>query len=324
MDRRDEVLDSFKTWGLDRDYVRQLEYCASHNLPAPSRVYTTWIPQQKTLQLLHFGLDFVKRYKQVTVRQVYYGMVVQGLLANHIRNYHKVVRILKRARLSGLIPFHRVVDDTREAEKTPSWDSIEDILDAAVKQYRSDWWEDQFHYIEVWLEKRALRRIFYPVTNLFDVHLCVGGGYQSWSEIWEAKKRFENRDQPCFILYFGDLDPSGKDIPRDIQERFKLLGIQVEVVEIALTKQDVEQYNLPPNPTKPTDSRCDWYTQKYGITYGVELDALPPDILKRKIVEAVMRYADMDLLRAKEFRDNQDREKWADIIRNNGFENEED
>ncbi len=101
---------------------------------------------------------------------------------------------------------------------TPSWESIEDILNAAIDQFRSFWWRDQPYHVEVWLEKRALRRIFYPITNGYDVYLCTGGGYQSWSEVWAARARFlARKGSDLKILYFGDLDPSGKDMPRDIR-----------------------------------------------------------------------------------------------------------
>lgn len=302
-------------YGNFEELEKQTRISERLGLPFSFPCYKAWRPQTKTLQLLGYAIDFIKRYERVTVRQVYYGLVTQGL-PNTMNNYHKVVRILKRARLSGLIPFDKVIDDTREAKKTPSWDSIEDILRAALYQYRSDWWEDQRVYVEVWLEKRALSRIFYPITNEYDVHLCVGGGYQSWSEIWEAKKRFIQRKQPIMILYFGDLDPSGKDMPRDIRARFATLGIPVEVFEVALTREDIEQYNLPRNPTKPGDSRNKWFIEKYGIDYAVELDALPPNVLRNKIRAAIETCADIDKLYAHRWQDEYDRDRWTRIINN--------
>lgn len=128
-----------------------------------------------------------------------------------------------------------------------------------------------------------------------------------------------NKGQKAIILYFGDLDPSGKDMPRDIQNRFELLGVPVEVVEVALTRQDVEEYKLPRNPMKPLDSRNRWFIQKYGINYAVELDALPPDILREKIEATIRAYADLDELNAHIYKDRGDKERWRRIIeRNNG------
>ena len=293
-------------------------------------VYKAWNPQRKvsrrllnsnklkhisTYEILMEVLRFVKRYKVVTVRQIYYGLVSQQIINNNKSEYNRVVRIIKRARLAGLLEFDKIIDDTREAQKTPSWDSIEDIINVAIDQYRSNWWVNQDYYVEVWLEKRALSRIFYPITDLYDVYLCVGGGYQSWSEIWEAKKRFEEvGDKPIIILYFGDLDPSGKDMPRDIKERFQTLGIDIRVEEVALTRDDIEQYNLPRNPTKPGDTRKKWYIEKYDITYGVELDALPPDVLRNKIGTAILRYCDVDLLIENMRKDEEDKERWRKIL----------
>jgi hypothetical protein len=246
--------------------------------------------------------------------------VSQLLINNNLKEYRRVVRIVKRGRLAGLISFDKVVDDTREARKTPSWTNIKKIMDAAVKQYRSDWWADQPYYVEVWLEKRALQRIFYPITNAYDVHLCVGGGYQSWSEVWEARDRFESRgDKKKIILYFGDLDPSGKDMPRDIKARFDTLGIDLHVEEVALIKNDVIQYNLPRNPAKKSDSRKDWYIRKYDIDYGVELDALPPYVLREKIEEAILGFCDLNKLLEKIRKDKEEKAFWHKIRDSNDF-----
>lgn len=309
----------------DIDHLtRQTSINKKLGLPTPFPCYRSWRPNKRTTPILKFTINFIEKHHRVTVRQVYYALVSAQMLANTRNSYNRLTRILTRARLSGTVPFNRIVDDTREAEKTPSWHNIEAILNAAVEQYRSDWWENQPYYIEVWLEKRALRRIFLPITNSLDVHLCVGGGYQSWPMVWQAKNRFTQRiaeRQRAIILYFGDLDPSGKDMVRDIQARFDLLGIHVEIVEVALTRRDIEQYNLPRNPMKLGDSRNRWFTREYGVNYAVELDALPPDVLKERIEQSIQSYVNIDELNAHLYKDRADKERWRTIIeRNNGAE----
>lgn len=318
------------------EFEKQVKICRKRSLEIIGPVYKAWRPSTKvssktmkskslknvpTLALLTNMISFVKVHEVVTVRQIYYGLVSIQMINNNTSEYNRVVRTVKRARLAGLISFDSIIDDTREAEKTSSWDSIEEIIKAAIEQYRSDWWSDQPYYVEVWLEKRALRRIFYPITDTYDVHLCVGGGYQSWSQVWEARKRFESRaGQKIVILYFGDLDPSGKDMARDIQERFNEIKISVTVKEIALTRKDIERFKLPKNPfkiregKKRGDPRKNWYIKKYGIDYGVELDALPPDVLKDKIEEAITNHADLGTLFEKLKQDERDKEKWRKII----------
>jgi len=312
------------------EFSKQIGNCEQSELIIVGPVYKSWNPQLKinkkvreseylknisTIEILQNIIVFLKQHRIVSVRQIYYGLVSLQLINNNLNEYRRIVRIVKRGRLAGIIDFNKVVDDTRGAEKTSSWSSIEEILGAAVDQYRSDWWIDQENYIEVWLEKRALRRIFLPITDAVDVSLCIGGGYQSWSEVWEAKERYRLRkEQQIIILYFGDLDPSGKDMPRDIKSRFDTLGINVEIKEIALTKDDIEQYDLPKNPTKKKDTRKKGYIEKYGITWSVELDALPPEILQDRIRKAILEHVDFDLLLEKKRMDEASKSSWYQII----------
>ena len=103
---------------------------------------------------------------------------------------------------------------------------------------------------------------------------------------------------------------------RDIRDRFKTLGLDIDVIEVALTKDDVLEYNLPRNPAKKKDSRQDWYVKKYGIDYAVELDALPPEILREKVKGAIEDHCDLDLLWGNKIEDNIERELWRKRILN--------
>jgi len=322
----------FREIGRLDEFERQTRVAEAYGLDIVGPVYKSWKPSHRvvdqvrensslrnfsTLDLFFRAKSIIEMYLLMTVRQVYYVLVSEQTINNNLSEYRRVVNILKRARLAGLIRFDSIVDDTREAEKTHSWSSVEDILYAALRQYRSDWWRDQPRYVEVWLEKRALRRIFYPITNSYDVYLCTGGGYQSWSEVWQGRNRFEARKGKVLrILYFGDLDPSGKDMPRDIRERFSTLGIDVDVVEVALTREDIDQYDLPRNPTKRDDARKKWYIERYGIDYAVELDALPPDVLREKIRLAVRDNCDVNLLEKHKAEDERLKKTWRKRIQN--------
>ncbi len=110
-------------------------------------------------------------------------------------------------------------------------------------------------------------------------------------------------------------------MPRDIQKRFDELGVELTVEEVALTGQDVIQYHLPQNPfsnrlgKKKGDPRHRWYVETYGIQYGVELDALLPEVLGEKIIESIERYLDLDILRSHKLRDEEDREIWQEVVR---------
>jgi hypothetical protein len=186
-----------------------------------------------------------------------------------------------------------------------------------VNLYRSKWFENQDYYVEVWLEKEALSQMFSSITNEYGIFLSVSSGYPKLSQIYNAKLRFlEHCDKPIKILYFGDLDPSGKDMPRQLIEKFQELDVKdAEVIEVALSKTDVIEYGLPKNPFKPKDTRNKWYVERYGIDYAVELDALEPDILEGKIRDCILKFIDYEAIEYCKHTDSLEMESWKNYLR---------
>jgi hypothetical protein len=94
---------------------------------------------------------------------------------------------------------------------------------------------------------------------------------------------------------------------RDLDETFDFFGVTPEVVKVALTPGQVEEYDLPPNFAKITDTRAKGFIAKYGPKSAVELDALPVKVLRGLIRESVEANLDMSALAA--VRDLQDQER---------------
>ena len=91
------------------------------------------------------------------------------------------------------------------------------------------------------------------------------------------------------LLYGGDFDPSGVDIDRDFVER---AGCFDEVVRVALNARQVEEFDLPPLLGKASDARASAFVAKYGRLVQVELDALPPETLRKLYQDAIDRWWD--------------------------------
>jgi hypothetical protein len=53
-------------------------------------------------------------------------------------------------------------------------------------------------------------------------------------------------------------------------------GLDITVELVALTKDQIERWNLPTRPTKKSDVRA----KKWGRDESVELDAIPPQLLQ--------------------------------------------
>ena len=85
------------------------------------------------------------------------------------------------------------------------------------------------------------------------------------------------------------------------------------VDSIALTLEQIEQYDLPPDPAKIKDPRAKGYISKYG---GVswELDALPPDVLTTVLDEAIKDVVDLDMIEEVKKQEKIDKEVLTKII----------
>ncbi len=238
----------------------------------------------------------------LTIRGLHYQLVGIGM-TNTQRHYKRVVGAMIKARWDGVIEFEKFSDRDRamvgetEYEETTLEDGIERgkaNIRGWMNQYYKNRWENQDYYIEVFIEKKALEGVFEPACNQFDLALGACKGYPSLTFLNESAERFNMADEAgkkCVILYFGDYDPSGEDIPRSIQENLNRFGANVEVDRRALMEDQVIEWGLPPAPTKVGDSR----SATWDGLGQVELDAVEPLKLQSLVKEAIEEYFDEDL-----------------------------
>jgi hypothetical protein len=245
----------------------------------------------------------------MTLRQLYYRFVALDILENKESQYSYLGEAVKEARIEGRIPWHWVEDRTRSADagdhdKTDPRDHFERWLDAfrnCDQRFHRPRWEDQPRYVEVWVEKEALAGVFASVAEDLKVVSFPNRGYTSVTLLHDAAVRFreatEERDleAPPTILYFGDFDPSGQDIERNIRDKLNdTFGVPVEVERVALTRAQIEERRLPPQPAKRTDARYETFVEEHG-DLAVELDALPPEDLRGMVRDAVSERFDEDV-----------------------------
>jgi hypothetical protein len=261
----------------------------------------------------------------LTLRQLYYQFVSRGLLENTMQSYKRLGGIIVDGRLAGLIDWDAIVDRTRNLESLAHWGSPEAIVDAVSEQFRIDKWARQPHRVEVWIEKEALAGVFQRICEELDVPYFCCRGYTSVSEMWAAGQRLlkyrsslkkqpnGQRGQVPIILHFGDHDPSGIDMTRDIVDRLQLFsGFAIAVERLALNMDQVQEYGPPPNPAKLGDSRSASYVDLYGEE-SWELDALEPSVLADLVREAVARFRDDELWAEDEAEQVRGREQLAKI-----------
>lgn len=256
--------------------------------------------RDSSLQLIHQANKIIKEYQSqgydLTLRQLYYQMVANAIIANKQTEYKRLGSIINDARLAGLVSWTAIVDRTRNIKANSHWDEPKGILDTAAIAYLEDRWHDQEHRLEVWIEKDALIGVISGLCSKWDVPAFSCRGYVSQSEMWQAGyRRMKYNNQHVTVIHLGDHDPSGIDMTRDIQDRLELLSnySDIEVDRIALNMDQIEELQPPPNPTKLTDSRAKEYIYEYGQS-SWELDALKPDYMHNIITEKIREHIDFD------------------------------
>lgn len=277
--------------------------------------------QQKSLDLIELVNQVVDEYSaqgyELTLRQVYYQLVARGYIPNNERSYKNVGSLINDGRLAGLIDWHSVTDRTRNLRRESHWDNPADVIASARYSYNLDKWKGQPNYVEVWVEKDALVDIVGQACSPLDTPYFSCRGYTSQSEMWSAAQRFIRQEQreKRIIIHLGDHDPSGIDMTRDIQERLKLFGADVYVKRVALTMNQIQTYNPPPNPAKITDSRASKYIDQFGDE-SWELDALEPKVITDLIKKQVTMYRNDDIYRAVCDKESREKEELKMLERN--------
>ena len=257
-----------------------------------------------TLRLIAKIDDIVEDYQrqgyEITLRQLYYQLVAKNIIRNKQSEYKRVGKITGEARKAGLLDWSIIVDRTRHISKLNHWQDPGEIIRYFSHSYHIDTRIDQPTYIEIWSEKDALASVLEPICDKHDVPLFICRGYSSITAKHDAAKRFSRyEDRNPTVIYLGDHDPSGLDMPRELRGSFDMYEcFFVEIRRIALSMTQIEEYSLPPNPTKPTDSRAAKYFVEHGYQ-SWELDALRSNVLSKLVDDTINELTDHAKLNAR-------------------------
>lgn len=241
----------------------------------------------------HFIHEALRADQPMTCRQVFYRLVNKGAIFKTEGEYKQtVLRLLKSMRKSHEIPFSWIVDNTRWMRKPTTFSSYQQMLKHTAETYRRAVWDSQQAYCEIWLEKDALSGVLYEETSAWDVPLMVCKGYPSISFLASAAEEIQNQAEQgkeTFLYYFGDHDPSGVHISRKVEEDLREFApdASIHFERVAVTPEQIEEYQLPTRPTKKTDSRS-----KKFVGESVEVDAISPSELRRIARECITQHID--------------------------------
>jgi hypothetical protein len=258
-------------------------------------------------------LDIIEAGRPMTVRQVFYQATVQSLVKKAESGYGKVKTDLAIMRRDGSLSYDWLADNTRWQRKPRTFSSVEEALRDTAAFYRKNLWTAATSYVEIWLEKDALSGVVYPVTSMYDVSLMVARGYASLSFLYSAAEYISTLDVPTYVYHLGDFDPSGVNAGEKIEETLRELApdADIEFERIAVTEEQIADWDLPTRPTKASDTRA----KAFGSTLSVELDAIEPNQLRALVQEVIERHLPPEQFEILKAAEESEREIVARLVR---------
>ncbi len=245
-------------------------------------------PRRDWQAILAQAADIIAGYDtSVTLRQLFYRLVAAEILPNNRTAYQTLSKVSAEARRQGTFP--ALIDRTRSIHRFQSFAGPDEAQSWLARIYRRDRTEGQEFSIYLGVEKAGIVEQLEAWFGQLGVPILALGGYTSQTYVEIIKEDVLEQARPAILIYAGDFDPSGEDIDRDFVKR---TGCFDRVVRVALTAGQVDQYGLPEQMGKKSDSRASGFERRHGRLVQVELDALPPTGLRALYQNAIAAYWD--------------------------------
>jgi hypothetical protein len=166
----------------------------------------------------------------------------------------------------------------------------------------------QPYHVELWCEKTTINDILLSLAEQYGLNVVTGEGELSVTACVQVVDRAIASGRPVRILYISDFDPAGQSMPLTVARKIEHLiyrrglDLDIQVRVVALTREQVIEYEIPSIPLKETERRAaDFHEQHGGLAAELDaLEALHPGGLRRILVEEIERYCDPDLVAATE------------------------
>ena len=224
---------------------------------------------QRKQEFLRAAIDVIEQLKPfwpVTVRQVHYGLLnnpplrnsssgsQRATYENDAKSYDDLTDLLTRARLSGLVSWESISDETRSRSGLHYSKDAATFVDIEtyhfLRSYRRDLLQSQPDHVELILEKLTVQGIIEPIASKFCVPMTVGRGYCSIDPRHDIVMRFRKSGKDRLkLLIASDFDPDGEEIAesfaRSIRDDFDVDGVTAS--KILLRQDQIADWNLPHN-----------------------------------------------------------------------------
>jgi ParB-like nuclease domain len=256
----------------------------------------------------------LRAYWPLSDRQVHYRLLGpeaplthaakrNSTYANNLASYRKLIDLVARGRVAGLIPWAAIDDETRPVDLHSAFWNTAEFFRQELANFLKGYWrnrqQSQPHHIEIVAEKLTVRSILQQVAQRYTIPLTIARGMSSLPPKKAIRDRHvRSQKDKLILLAVSDLDPAGDAIAEDLVKSFRRdFGIcNIEAYKVALTIEQVEQFALAPSmEAKPSSPTYHAFVRRYGITDAYELEAMSPADLAQTLEHAIEQVMDIDL-----------------------------
>ena len=261
------------------------------------RGFAPWTPQAETRLLMERVAEIIEEYREhlpLTARQIFYRLVGRHGYEKTEKAYNRLQEHLNRARRGGLIEFGAMRDDGFYMHGRQGWEGAEEFT-AAIRErvdgFRIDRQRGQERRVLVWCEAGGMVPQLERVARPYGVPVASSGGFDSTTSKHDTGRWLAGFGR-ALVLHIGDHDPSGEHIYSSLDEDVRAFaegyGGDVEFHRLAVTSEQVDRYELPTSPPKPTDHRS------FADTRTTQAEALDPETLAELVESAIVESIDVE------------------------------
>jgi hypothetical protein len=231
--------------------------------------------------------------RPLSIRGCFYRVMSLGLVPMTEQGYKRVQQRVLLMRRRADLPYNWIADGTRWQIRPDTYNSVDAALADMAASYRRSLWHGQAHHVEIWSEKDAIRSVISGVTMEWDVPLFIARGFPSETFLYSTAQDIIAEGKPAVIYQLGDHDPSGLSAWEQTKRKLAEFapGIEFQFERLAVTPEQIVEYDLPTRPTKSSDSR----SRKFEGD-SVEVDAMPSRVLRMLVEDAIEGWIDPEKL----------------------------
>lgn len=248
------------------------------------------------------SIEILEEDNPITVRRLHY-LLAQKLSAeykNNLKQYDKLTSLITIARRKGDVPYEWIADPTRAVHTFVVWNNVAKYAESARSWYERDRWQSQDTRVEVWVEKDSLLSVLHKTCMDYQVTLRSLHGQGSNTLAYETAKAIAPRkknekpqhpDKKFHVLYFGDMDPCGEQIPTTFKDSVEQILENhfdyyngIELHRLGFNYDDFETVNVESIDNKPKDKQLAGYLARHGEDAKfAEVEALPKSLMIERI-----------------------------------------